>query len=87
MPSDPPIGPFHVHAHHAFEGFTIEGRRGVVTLVARCDCGAALDVADAVFKDCPDCTGVDDGVPSPGCSRCGGTGAVVDHSALTWRGP
>lgn len=84
MPGDSPIGPFHVHAQHAFEGFTIENRLGIVTLVARCDCGAALDVADAVFRDCPACA-VITGKPSPGCRRCAGTGGVVDHNALTWR--
>ena len=84
MSSDSPTGPFHVHAQHAFEGFTIETRLGVVTLVAQCDCGAALDVADAVFKDCPECAGVA-GTAVLACGRCGGTGAVVDHNALTWR--
>ncbi|MBA3349642.1 MAG: hypothetical protein H0T12_03705 [Actinobacteria bacterium] len=84
MPSDSPLGPFHVHRDHAFEGFTIDKRRGGVMLVARCDCGEALDVADAQFKDCPDCSGTLEKA-GPTCTRCAGTGMVVDHGALTWR--
>lgn len=86
MSSDFPVGPFHVHADHAFEGFTIENRHGNELLVARCDCGDALDVADAEFKCCPGCDG---GGKKGGlsCTRCAGTGVVVDHTALTWRLP
>ena len=58
-----------------FEGFEIQG--GV--LAAICACGATLDVAAAVFAACPQCDG------AGSCSRCGGTGAVVDHAALAWR--
>ncbi|MBA2272665.1 MAG: hypothetical protein H0W21_02010 [Actinobacteria bacterium] len=83
MPSHSPFGSFHVHEDHAFEGFTIETRCGAVVLIARCDCGDALDVADAVFKGCPDCNG--SGEATASCDRCGTTGVVVDHSALTWR--
>ncbi|MDQ3784923.1 MAG: hypothetical protein M3360_08620 [Actinomycetota bacterium] len=85
MPNDSALGSFHVHKGHAFEGFTIENRRGVVMLVARCDCGAALDVADAVFRDCPDCN--EPGREATNCGRCGATGIVVDHTALIWRQP
>jgi hypothetical protein len=85
MPTDSPLGPFRVHENHAFEGFTIEKRSGAVVLVARCDCGDALDVADAVFRECPDCSGPGEATGS--CARCGATGVVVDHSALTWRRP
>jgi len=63
-----------VHALHAFEGFEIEGD----TIVARCDCGAVLDTAPAVFRPCPECAG-------EACTRCGGTGVVVDHARLEWR--
>jgi hypothetical protein len=48
-------------------------------IVARCECGAALDVAAAVFVGCPRCSG-----RAGGCRRCGGTGEVVDHAALEW---
>jgi hypothetical protein len=47
-------------------------------LVARCECGEVLDVAEARFAGCPECAG-------RGCLRCGGTGRVVDHAALEWR--
>lgn len=63
-----------VHELHAFEGFEIDGD----AIVARCDCGAVLDTARAVFRPCPECTG---GGP---CTRCGGTGSVVDHARLEW---
>ncbi len=69
-------GPFHVHRGHEFEGFRIE--RGGTVLVARCACGAVLDVAGAAFAPCRECSG-------QGCSRCGGSGEVVDHAALVWR--
>ncbi len=69
-------GSFNVHRGHAFEGFDLTG--GLVR--ARCACGVVLDVAEPAFAECPDCTG-------PRCSRCGGTGAVVDHAALAWRLP
>ena len=71
------LGPFHVHRGHAFEGFEL--RRG--ELVALCACGATLDVADAAFSSCPECTGEGE------CVRCDGTGLIVDHAALAWRLP
>ncbi|HEY1365937.1 MAG TPA: hypothetical protein VGF23_02445 [Gaiellaceae bacterium] len=71
------FGPFHVHRGHDFEGFEIDG----TLLVARCACGAVLDVADAVFEPCPAC----EGQGANGCARCGGSGRVVDHAALRWR--
>ena len=37
-------------------------------------------VADAVFAPCPAHSGA-------GCARCGGSGEIVDHRALTWRAP
>jgi hypothetical protein len=71
------VPPFHVHPGHAFEGFElVEGP----LLEARCECGAVLDVAEARFALCPDCGGRGDG-----CSRCGGSGRVIDHAALLWR--
>ena len=73
---------FHVHPGHAFEGFSIEKRRGTTMLVATCACGAVLGVADAVFSPCPDCAG-----RGGACIRCGGTGQAVDHAALRWRLP
>jgi hypothetical protein len=72
------IGPFHVHHGHAFEGFRIEDD----LVVARCACGEVLDCAEAVFARCPDCAGA-----GRACVRCGGTGLVVDHAALSWRLP
>lgn len=66
-----------VHVLHAFEGFEIDGEQ----IVARCDCGAILGTSPAAFRPCPDCSG------DPGCSRCGGTGAVVDHARLSWSLP
>jgi hypothetical protein len=75
------LGSFHVHAGHEFEGFQIERRGGGAILVARCSCGAVLDVADAVFVRCPECAG------DPACTRCGGTALVIDHTALEWRLP
>jgi hypothetical protein len=75
------IPPFHVHPGHAFEGFElVESRSGSPILVTRCACGTVLDVADAQFAGCPDCSGHD-----PGCVRCQGTGRVIDHSGLAWR--
>jgi hypothetical protein len=75
------IPPFHVHPGHAFEGFElVESRSGSPILVARCACGTVLDVADAQFAGCPDCSGHD-----PGCVRCQGTGRVIDHSGVAWR--
>ena len=70
-------GSFHVHRGHAFEGFEL--RSGDV-LAALCSCGATLDVSAARFRACPDCAG-------GACSRCAGTGEVVDHDALQWRIP
>jgi hypothetical protein len=77
----PGIGSFHVHRGHEFEGFQIVERDGSALLVARCSCGAVLDVTDAAFEPCPDCEGRAD------CARCGGTGRVIDHTALVWRLP
>jgi hypothetical protein len=77
------IPPFRVHAGHRFEGFElVERPRSSPLLLARCNCGAVLDVADACFARCPECLGAD-----PACTRCGGTGRVVDHQALEWRQP
>jgi hypothetical protein len=69
------IPPFHVHRGHDFEGFELVE----TLLLARCSCGAVLDVADAHFSACPDCVG------QGACPRCGGTGRVIDHAALEWR--
>lgn len=75
------IPPFHVHPGHAFEGFELVDRPdNVPVLVARCECGAVLDVADARFALCPACVG-----RKSTCPRCGGTGRVIDHAALEWR--
>jgi hypothetical protein len=77
------IPPFHVHPGHAFEGFElVERPDGPPTMLARCDCGAVLDLADALFARCPVCFGRE-----TTCTRCGGTGRVVDHAALEWRAP
>jgi hypothetical protein len=74
---------FHVHPSHAFEGFElVERAASPPLLLARCECGEVLDVADARFAACPDCDGRDSS-----CKRCGGTGCVVDHAALRWRAP
>jgi len=73
------LAPFHVHPEHAFEGFELAGSPNATPmLVARCECGEVLDVAEARFAGCPECAGA-------GCLRCGGTGRVVDHAALEWR--
>jgi hypothetical protein len=75
------IPPFHVHPGHAFEGFElVEPIDGGALLISRCSCGADLDVADARFVACPDCAG-----RGAACRRCGGSGRVVDHTALEWR--
>jgi hypothetical protein len=77
------VPPFHVHSGHAFEGFELaEAADGSPMLLARCNCGQVLDVADARFAVCPECTG-----SGGGCARCAGTGRVVDHTALQWRVP
>src|SRR5438045_5676814 len=74
---------FHVHPGHAFDGFELVKRTdGAWVLLARCDCGEVLDVADAQFIECPDCSARD-----AGCMRCGGSRRVVDHAALQWRPP
>jgi len=71
------VPPFHVHPGHRFEGFElVEGS----LLVARCDCGAVLDEAEAAFTACPECGG-----RAGVCARCAGTGRVIDHAALRWR--
>jgi hypothetical protein len=75
------IPAFHVHPGHTFEGFElVERPAGTPMLVARCHCGEVLDVAEARFAACPACAGT-------ACVRCGGTGRIVDHSALEWRLP
>jgi hypothetical protein len=76
---------FRLHRDHAFGGMEIVGPPGNRSILARCDCGHLLDIAEAVFRLCPECKGV----PTPGrrCRRCGGTGEVVDHAALWWRTP
>jgi len=72
---------FHVHPGHAFEGFELVERPDAPPiLIARCQCGEVLDVAEARFTSCPECAG-------GGCARCGGSGRVVDHSALEWQVP
>jgi hypothetical protein len=82
-PSTQGVPPFHVHPGHAFEGFELLQRPDAApVLLARCECGTVLDVADAVFARCPDCSRRD-----PTCPRCGGTGRVIDHAALEWRCP
>jgi hypothetical protein len=68
---------FHVHPGHGFEGFELVGGS---LLVARCDCGAVLDEAEACFTACPECGG-----RGGACARCGGSGQVIDHAALLWR--
>lgn len=74
---------FHVHPGHAFEGFElVDDGRSPPLLLARCDCGAVLDVADARFALCPDCDG-----KNRACTRCAGTGRVIEHEALEWRAP
>lgn len=73
--------PFHVHRGHRFEGFELVDRRdGPQQLIARCECGAALDVAEARFAPCPDCSG-----DEPACTRCDGSGRVINHAALEWQ--
>jgi hypothetical protein len=77
------VGSFHVHPRHDFEGFEIHETPERTLLVARCACGTALDVADAVFAACPSCAEP----ASTACVRCGGSGQVIDHAALQWRLP
>jgi hypothetical protein len=73
------VAAFHVHPGHAFEGFElVERPNATPILVARCQCGEVLDAAEARFAACPECAGGD-------CVRCGGTGSIVDHTALEWR--
>ena len=74
---------FHVHRGHAFEGFElVAGAEGSPLLIARCECGAVLDVADARFAPCPECGGA-----ARNCARCADTGRVIEHEALEWRAP
>jgi hypothetical protein len=74
------IPPFHVHPGHPFEGFELVERGGQPPLLlARCECGAVLDVAEARFARCPACSGA-----GGACARCGGSGRIVDHAALQW---
>jgi hypothetical protein len=73
------LGPFHVHPGHAFEGFELAVAPSTPpTLVALCECGDVLGVAEGRFAACPECAG-------GACLRCGGTGRIVDHAALEWR--
>jgi hypothetical protein len=74
------IPPFHVHPGHAFEGFELAQAPQSSVLLARCSCGAILDLADARFAPCPECSG-----EQPACRRCAGTASVIDHAALQWR--
>jgi hypothetical protein len=79
----PALESLRVHPGHEFEGFEILTQPdGARVLHARCACGAILGVADGAFVVCPDCGG--SGAP---CSRCDGSGEVVDHAALHWRSP
>jgi hypothetical protein len=74
--------PLLAHPGHEFEGFLILSHDvSQRTVVAGCSCGAALATAEAAFTACPECDG------DPGCTRCGGSGEVVDHRALVWRHP
>jgi hypothetical protein len=78
--SSPPAA-VRAHPGHAFDGMRIVAAAdGARLIVARCSCGAVLDVADAVFAPCPEHSG-------PACARCAGSGEVVDHRALAWRAP
>lgn len=80
------VSPFHVHPGHAFEGFElVQDSGGSPLLLARCDCGAVLDVAQARFMPCPDCRAQTAG--GSRCARCGGSGRVIDHAALQWQAP
>jgi hypothetical protein len=72
-------GGWRLHPDHAFGGMEIVDSVVPPAIVARCECGAALDVAIAVFATCPRCSG-----RAGGCRRCGDTGEVVDHAALEW---
>ncbi|MBV8990075.1 MAG: hypothetical protein JO372_16100 [Solirubrobacterales bacterium] len=75
------VPPFHIHREHVFEGFELVERGARSPLLqARCTCGAVLDVAEARFATCTECAG-----RATGCSRCGGSGQVIDHAALEWR--
>ncbi len=71
-----------LHQDHAFGGMEIVDC-APRAIVARCECGAVLDVAEATLAPCPECLGA----PAEDCLRCGGTGEVVDHAALEWRRP
>ena len=74
------VPPFHVHRGHLFEGFELVEPEGEPPmLLARCSCGEVLDTAQARFCRCPECDGSGDG-----CTRCAGTGRVIDHAALEW---
>jgi hypothetical protein len=79
-PTRPPVG-LRLHLDHAFGGMEIVD---VVprAIVARCECGAVIDVAEAALATCPECRGA-----PYDCKRCGGTGEIVDHAALEWRRP
>lgn len=77
------VPPFHVHPGHPFEGFELlEREGGAPVLLARCSCGEVLDTAQARFARCPACHGA-----GRACTRCGGTGRVIDHAALEWTAP
>ena len=78
MTSQPPL-PARIHPGHAFDGMRIVASGdGARLIVARCSCGAVLDVADPLFAPCSEHRG-------SACARCGGSGEVVDHRALVWR--
>jgi DnaJ-class molecular chaperone len=62
----------------------ISGGRGR-TVSAMCSCGAVLCWAEAVFVSCSECDGTGVGRSKGPCLRCGGSGEVVDHTALEWQ--
>lgn len=79
MTSQPPFASGRAHPGHAFDGMRIaEAADGSRLIAARCSCGEVIDVAEAAFAPCPEHSG-------PECARCGGSGEVVDHRALSWR--
>jgi hypothetical protein len=83
-PSAPMSSPggLRLHGDHAFGGMEIVESVGPRAIVARCECGVALDVAEAVFGVCPQCSS-----GGSGCRRCAGTREIVDHAALEWQRP
>jgi hypothetical protein len=75
-------GRLRLHRDHAFGGMEIVESAVPRAIVARCECGVALDVAEAVFGVCPECSN-----EGSGCRRCAGTREIVDHAALEWQRP